>query len=170
MSDYRKDRAWSDQYIPAIKQIVGPLLMIESSHEIDTQQAADLIVLKARDVTIAARVMRAGYADRYPHEFTVRSKRDSGSKTEIAKMFEGWGDLMFYGHAGRSPGSLDRWMVIDLCAWRHALLRHGYKGSWAGLSSHQSNGDGTHFMAFDVRRFPASMVVASSHEIQRAAA
>jgi len=32
----------------------------------------------------------------------------------------------------------------------------------------QSNGDGTHFVAFDVRRFPVDLVIASSHDVPRA--
>jgi hypothetical protein len=56
MTAYRRDRAWSDAFIPAIKKIVGPYLLEPSSFEIDAQQATDLIVLLARDLRIAARV------------------------------------------------------------------------------------------------------------------
>lgn len=125
-----------------------------------------MVILKARDMTIAARVRRHGYADRYPFEFTVRSKRDSGSKTELAKLLEGWGDWMFYAHSNQFETAFDKWMLIDLSAWREHLLRVGYSDQgWQHLSKKQSNGDGTYFVAFDIRNFPKNILVSSSHEI-----
>lgn len=162
---YKLDRAWSDQFIPAIRQIVGPHLLVPSPLDVDCQQAADLIVLKARDMTIAARVRRFGYAERYPYEFTIRSKRDSGHKTELSKLMDGWGDWMFYGHASVSEGKLDRWWLIDLHAWRQRLLKQGYKKGWCDLVISKSNGDGTHFVAFDLRRFSPSILIAGSHPL-----
>lgn len=86
MGEYSFDRKWSDVMIPQIKRLVGPKLLEESSFENDAQQATDLMILNARDKRIAARVRRPGYADRYPYEFTIRSHRDSGSKTELEKL------------------------------------------------------------------------------------
>jgi hypothetical protein len=54
---YLHDREWSDPYIPAIKAIVGQYLLVESPIEVDQRQAADLIVLNARNLTIACRVI-----------------------------------------------------------------------------------------------------------------
>lgn len=162
---YQDDRKWSDQFIPAIREIVGPLLLVPSSFEVDTKQAADLIILKAKDMAIAARVRRHGYADKYPYDFTVRSKRDSGSKTEMAKLLEGWGDWMFYGHSGTDPGTLSRWMVIDLHKWREELLREGYSKGWSRFAELKSNKDGTHFVSFDIRKFKPTIIVSSSHDL-----
>ena len=83
---YSDDRNWSDRYIPAIGQIVGPHLVVPAPLEIDPRQATDLIVLKARDMTIAARVRRAEYATCFPYDFTVRCRRDSGAKAEMRKV------------------------------------------------------------------------------------
>lgn len=163
--EYQCDRRWSDQFIPAIRKIVGPHLLVESSFEVDSKQAADLVVLKARDMTIAARVRRFGYADKYPFEFTVRSARDSQAKTEMAKMLEGWADWMFYGHAAQYGSELDRWMLVDLHAWRERLLRAGYGAGWKQCATSKSNGDGTHFLAFDVRRFSPTIVIASGDNV-----
>lgn len=161
MSDYRVDRPWSDAFIPAIKNIVGPLLLEESSFEIDTKQAADLVVLNARDKMIAARVRRSGYADRYPFEFTIRAKRDTGTRTELEKIVDGFGDWMFYGHAHEDGVSVSRWMVIDLSALRAALIRR------QAPCQKQSNGDGTHFVAFDIRTLPKAVLIASSFIVER---
>lgn len=158
---YDTDRRWSDAFIPAIKKIVGPLLLEESSFEVDTQQAADLVILNARDKTIACRVRRAGYADRYGHEFTIRAKRDSGAKTELEKIIDGFGDWMFYGHADPDGMNVSRWVVINLAGLRAAIIRK------QALAKKQSNGDGTHFVAFDVRELPTSCLISSSFIVQR---
>lgn len=163
---YQIDRKWSDKFIPEIRRIVGPHLLQESSFETDATQAADLVVLKARDMTIAARVRRHGYSERYPFEFTVRSKRDTGSKTELAKLMEGWGDWMFYAHSNKPETGFDRWMIIDLSAWREHLIKTGYSNNgWQHLSKKQSNSDGTYFVAFDVRYFPKKILISSNCEL-----
>lgn len=165
MGTYQKDRQWSDQFLPEIRKIVGPYLLTESSFEIDTKEAADLIIMKARDMTIACRVRREGYADKYPYDFTIRSKRDSGARTEMAKLLEGWGDWMFYGHAGKSYGSLTRWWLIDLHQWRERLLRAGFNNAWKDFAHQKSNNDGTYFLTFDLRAFKPSILIAGSHQL-----
>jgi len=169
---YETDRSWSDQYIPVLKRLIGPYLLETSSLEVDRKQAADLVVFKAKDVTVACRVRRHGYADRYPFEFTVRSHRDSGASTELEKLIAGWGDWMFYGHATQAGIDISRWWLLDLAAWRAGLIR---KEDRAKIRcTEQSNGDGTHFVAFDVRSFPTHagrpLVIAASHEQTRAVA
>ena len=109
-------------------------------------------------MTIACRVRRPGYAERYPNEFTVRSKLDNGHKTELAKLIEGWGDWMFYGHA--KDTGVGSWMLIDLHLWRRALLVAGFKEGWSRLAERRSNGDGTHFVAFDINKMPFDILVA----------
>lgn len=157
---YDTDRRWSDAFIPAIKKIVGPLLLEESSFEVDTQQAADLVVMNARDKTIACRIRRSGYANKYGHEFTIRAKRDTGTKTELEKIIDGFGDWMFYGHAAEDGMNVSRWMVISLPALRAAIIRK------QATAIKQSNADGTHFVAFDVRELPDNCVIAASFVIK----
>lgn len=158
---YTENRRWSDAFIPAIKQIVGPLLLEESSFEVDTKQAADLVVLNARDKAIACRVRRPGYADSYGYEFTIRAKLDSGTKTELEKIIDGFGDWMFYGHADPDGMNVCRWMVINLPALRAAIIRR------QASAIKQNNGDGTHFVAFDVRNLPESCVISASFIVER---
>ena len=159
---WQSDKAWSDRFIPTIKGIVGPHLLVESTIHVDQTQACDLIVLRARDMMIAARVRRPGYADRYPLEFTIRSVRDTGAKTELQKLTDGFGDWMFYAHAADDTSAfLARWMLLDLNAWRGHLIRDRN----AVQPEQKSNGDGTHFVAFNVQRFTGSppLIVACSH-------
>lgn len=166
MSGYSSDRAWSDVMIPQIKQIVGPFLLQPASFDADARQATDLIVLTARDMRIAARIRRPGYSDKYPFEFTIRAKRDSGVETELSKIVNGWGDWMFYGHADKSNW-IERWWLIDLHAFRAGLIRSAMNG--APVKCHdKANGDGTYFKAFDLRSFPAHppIIVGSSHPLE----
>lgn len=149
---YKEDRAWSDRFIPAIKQIVGPRLLTVSSLTVDRKQAADLITIKAQSLTIACRIRRAKYFDKdYKYQFTVRSHRESGAETEFSKLVKGWGDWMFYAFAldDQSP-ALRLWYLIDLAAWRTHLQLNA-KTIRSGQSP---NGDGTYFIWYDVRSFP----------------
>lgn len=162
---YAADRQWSDQFIPSIRSIVGPYLLEPAPFEVDTKQATDLVVLRARDHMIACRVRRPGYADSYPYDFTIRAQRDNGVKTELEKLVDGWGDWFFYGHADRGNRGFARWMLLDLHVWRASLIRHRDKIR----SRMVANGDGTHFIPFDVRQFPEELVIGWSHPIARQA-
>lgn len=170
---YVTDRDWADRYLPVIRCIVGPHLLVPSTLEVDTKEAADLVVLRARDMTVACRVRRPGYSDRYPWQFTLRAQRDSGARTELAKVSDGWGDWMFYGHASEDPGALARWFLIDLHAWRADIQRDAWRAAKGKKQRHAHefrlipNGDGTHFAAFDVRGFPPDLIIDSSHDIPR---
>jgi len=92
MSEYQDDRRWSEQFIPEIKRIVGPQLLVVTPDEIDCTQAADLMVFTARDMKIAARIRRHGFAEKYGNEFTIRSKRTNSAVTELAKIVKDWGE------------------------------------------------------------------------------
>lgn len=166
MGTYQADREWSDTLIDQVKRIVGPQLLMPAQFELDANEATDLLVLRARDMRIAARVRRnKGYAERYPYDFTIRCARASGAKTELAKIVDGWGDWMFYGHADGQE-SIHRWWLIDLHAFRAALIRSARNGS-ALRCGQKSNNDGTSFKWFDLTSFPEKppILIAGSHEL-----
>ena len=171
MGTYANDRPWSDLMIDEIRSIVGPHLLRPAPMEMDMKQGTDLFVFVARDMRIAARVRRPGYAERYPFEFTIRARRDSGAETEMSKIVSGWGDWLFYGHA--TPlNAINLWWLIDLHAFRRALIMEGRFGEANLKMSEKSNGDGTHFVAYDLRSFPPtpSILVASSRPLLEVAA
>ncbi len=163
MNCYANNRRWSDQFLPDIKRIVGAHLLETAPDPLDHFQATDLLMLDARDMRIAARVRRPGYAQRYPHQFTIRSKVASGAETELSKIVNGKGDWMFYGHSNITQNGVGHWWLIDLRAFRAALIRHANNGSSISMGD-QSNPDGTWFKWFDIRSFPAHppLVVAKS--------
>lgn len=162
MSSFNTNWQWSDRFIPQIKQIVGPFLLEQANFVLDTKQATDLIVLNARDLRIAARVRRPGYAERFPYEFTIRSHIDTGSKTEFEKIIDGFGDWIFYGHADNDD-LICRWWLVDLNSFRANLIRDKTKLKF----EKRSNGDGTHFVAFDLRSFSPipPIIISGSHTL-----
>lgn len=160
---YDLNRHWSDQFIPDIKRLIGSHLLNVAPNSLDRLHATDLLMLDARDMRIAARVRRPGYALRYPHQFTIRSHVPSGAETELSKIVNGYGDWMFYGHSNGAQTALEAWWLIDLRAFRAALIRHANGGQRLVMGD-QANGDGTWFKWFDIRSFPEvpPLVLASS--------
>lgn len=147
---YSRDRDFSDRFIPQITTIVGPHLLCPASFEQDCREACDLTILRGRDMTIACRIRRPGYL-KFARQFTIRSERETGAKTELQKIIEGFGDWLFYGHATADFSSIVPWMLINLSAFRAHLILN-LKTIRRG---DQPNGDGTHFRFYDVDSFPA---------------
>lgn len=56
MNFYDANRAWSDRFLPHIKDAVGKHLLDTSPEPLDWHEATDLMMLDARDLRIAARV------------------------------------------------------------------------------------------------------------------
>ena len=120
---------------------------------LDWHEATDLLTLDCKDVRIAARVRRHGYSKRFSNDFTIRTQTLSGAPTELSKIVNGHGDWMFYGHANVSGDRLDSWFLIDLKAFRAALIRHRQNGLPLRFGD-KRNSDGTAFKWFDIRSFP----------------
>lgn len=160
---YRVNREFSDRFIPELRRIIGPYLLVPSSLEQDMREAADLVIFKARDLTISCRVRRPGYVH-FGRQFTIRSRLDNGTRTEMQKVLEGWGDWMFYGHAQTEHGLIRPWWLIDLSHFRYHLSQ-SRKHVRCGETP---NGDGTHFGWFDIDSFPADppLLIAESQQEQ----
>lgn len=158
----RSDFIWAQKYVPLVSALIGPRLLEPATYEQDVGEATDLVVLRARDMRIAMRIRTPGFAERYPFDVTFRSQRDTGTKTELAKIIDGWGDWFFYGHAANDK-ELSRWWLCDLHVFRAALIRN-YNNFRQKLQQ-IPNGDGTHFVAVDVRELPKDFVIASSHSV-----
>lgn len=171
---YSSDRQWSDGFIPAMKAIIGPLLLSEAPLEVDCKQAADLVVFSTRSLPrgIACRVRHCDVLDRYPYaefEFTLRHGRTNGTQTEFDKIARGFGDWMFYGHAGPDDeNTIARWFVVDLNQLRYNLILKD-RVTNSLVCDVQPNGDreGTSFVWYDLRSFPAEppILVASSEPV-----
>lgn len=148
------DKQWSDRYVPAICQIIGPRLLVPAPIERDRNEGADLIVLTARNMTFAARMRRPGFVERYPYQFTVRDSRPTGTTTELEKIRQGFGDWFFYGHAGHgAEATIAAWLLLDLAQLRRFFER---RPEWLSHPDGVGRGtgrnwDGTTFRWFDAR-------------------
>ena len=75
----------------------------------------------------------------------------------------GEGDWLFYGHSNAAQTGFDLWWLIDLRAFRAALIRQLGNG-FPIRSCEKANWDGTWFKWLDIRSFPKvpPLVVAGS--------
>jgi len=168
--DYEFDRQWSDKFVPEVCKIVGPLALQPARYERDVKEASDLTGIKGRDIAVAARIRRHGYAVRYPRQFTIRCDRPSGTKTELRKICDGFADWFFYGHASKDEKTITDWMLIDLHRLRAAfiyfpcLLRNPQEPA-CGTGK---NKDGIQFRWFDPLYMPREvrdMVIATTWDM-----
>jgi hypothetical protein len=140
---------------------------VPASLEQDRHEATDLVIFRARDVTIACRIRRPQYAC-YGSQFTLRLHRDNGVPTEFEKIIDGWGDWMFYGYATGHGLGINPWWLLDLSAFRSHLMRD--ESREVIQYDDIPNYDGTSFRAYHIMTFPphprlviAQCVFVSSH-------
>lgn len=162
MDGWKQDKQWADQFMPGIKKILGLHLIGEASEDEDQERNTDLIVLKMEAVRIACRLRRPEYYTRYKDEFTIRTSRRGGIKTELAKIIEKFGDYIFYGIASEEPGILKCYTLANLNVFRlsHSqMLAKLPAGVYPGIE--KSNRDGSSgFRVFKWSDFPADFIVA----------
>ena len=162
LDNWKDDKRWSDKFLPEIKMILGLHLIGEPPTEEDAERNTDLIVLKMEPVRIACRIRRYKYHAIYPEDITIREGRPSGTKTELTKICEGWGDYFFYGFSDNSEINLFAWKLCDLKALRVWVFREMARtGKLPGIS--KQNGDGSSSLrAFKATNIPG-LIVASSN-------
>lgn len=161
MSGWKTDKRKSDIYLPALKRILGEHLIGEPPVAEDQERNTDLIVLRMEAVRIAARVRENKWVHSNPNDFTIRSKRPSGVKTELHKIIEGWGDYMIYGFAEPTGPELAAWHLLDLNVFRLSLATHliNNHGQLPGHLLENKDGSSA-FLAFNLNQFPPQLVVA----------
>jgi hypothetical protein len=163
---FEADYRWQDQFFEVVRTLIGPLNVDRAPRDEDTRQATDMMMLIQRDARVGCRIRRQQYAARYPWEFTIRSRRDTGAKTEFEKVvMEGFCDRIFYGFAAQpEPGPLSRWFYVNVAHFRGHLAspKHFQAIRWG----EKSNGDGTYFYHYDVRSFlpEPPILIAQSHQ------
>lgn len=157
------DKKWSDRFLPQVKRVLGEYLIGEAPFEEDRDRNTDLIVLRLDPVRVGCRIRRNSYLQRWPDEFTIRSDRPSGQKTELAKIVEGWGDYFFYGFSDASETVLERWTLADLRVFRLWFNTEIVKNKGAVPGQAQPNKDGSSsFRAFKWCNLPPQFIVAAS--------
>ena len=161
MNDWVRDKKWADRFLPEIKAILGQLFIGAAPAKEDQQHNTDLIVLKMEPIRIACRIRSYGYWEQFRDEFTIRQGRPRGTKTELAKIIEGWGDYFFYGFSNRYEDRLHAYGIGDLKVFRLWLMQQlRQTGRLPGQV--QANTDGSsNFRAFKWRELPSRFLVTS---------
>jgi len=161
-SAFKKDKGWSDLFLPEIKSILGLCLISEPPIEEDTDRNTDLMVLRLDAIRIGCRMRKNKYLGKCGDEFTIRSGRPSGVKTELTKIIEGWGDYFFYGFADKNDLLIDAWVLCDLRVFRiefnRKLVKMG-KGDVPGISINNKDNSSV-FTVFKLNEFPPEFIVA----------
>lgn len=154
MNGWHSDKVWSDKFLRQIKGIIGQELICAAPDVEDQEHNTDLIVFKLDAIRIACRVRRFAY-QRYAGEFTLRSNRLSGMKTELAKVIEGWGNYIFYGYANQDDTAIEKWLIGDLSRfrlWFNSQIVNN-KGKIPGMDKANSDGS-SDFRVFNAAAIP----------------
>lgn len=114
-SDVYYDWNWSNQFIPDIKKILTKNAQIFLNIEIanaqdDMERATDFIVTVSSG-QVAVRIRRDGYSNKY-RDWTIRSFRSSGTKTELEKIRQGFASWYLY--LWTTNNQIADWVLIDL--------------------------------------------------------
>lgn len=166
-SDFQHSRL----YLRSLRAITGLVTAREATQEQDQKENTDLIVLETMaGIRFACRVRRPKDFARYGDEFTLRVSRPGGTKTELAKVAEGWGDYIIYAWGSDRPPKLIAWSLGDLSvfrAWRDDFIR--FHGVEPGLLKPNVDGSSC-FRAYKIADLPPAFLVDSHGIVKRAAA
>jgi|TARA_R100001530_G_scaffold133139_1_gene106231 hypothetical protein len=160
MNNWKPDKNWSDKFLPEIKSILGSYLIGEPEPDEDAQRNTDLIVLKMEAVRIGCRIRRYKFLASYGEEFTIRSSRPSGMKTELAKIIEGWGDYFFYGFSNQEETCLAAYFLGDMNVFRLWFNSRIVRDKGCIPAINKANTDNSSgFYIFRVADLPANFII-----------
>lgn len=158
------DKEWSDGLLPEIKRILGEHLLMAAPRVEDVERATDLMAITLtlpEGLRVACRIRRGDQLRRdtsWGEEFTLRSGRPNGVKTELAKILEGWGSHLFYAFA---DGEILSWLLADLKVFRLWFYRHlaTHGGAMPGKEIANRDHSST-FLAIPIEDLPPEFVLA----------
>jgi len=161
MSDWKKQKNWSDKFIKDIKPILGTYLIGEPPALEDMERNTDLMVLKLDAVRIGCRIRKFSYLEKYADEFTIRSSLANGYKTELTKIIEGWGNYFFYGFSNEDETALAFWTLADMNVFRLDFARSLIHNKGVAMGNEKKNHDGSSsFRAFKWNDFQNNFIIA----------
>jgi len=117
MRDFKTDYTWQETHIERAKAIIkenlGRLATIEiAPDELDMHEVCDA-VFRIAEGMVAVRLRRAHYLEKF-QDVTFRSYRESGMKTELAKIREGFARWYLFGWIDEDDGSVFTWLILDM--------------------------------------------------------
>lgn len=147
---YATDRARADRVMSDVQILLrtecGWITEI-ATEQLDQQNATDLVT--STGLHIAVRCRSYKFFERYSGEFTIRSHRINGTKTELAKITDGFGDVLHYGFLENVHHRYFR--HIDLAALRMMLKSVNLDEVSEEIPNHDHS---TLFRAFKLKTFP----------------
>ena len=151
------DFQWGQRFLDEVIQIIAPIILRPAPYEDDAFRNTDLMVLNAANESrIGVRIRRPDYWPQYADEFTIRSGRHNGTKTELRKILEGWGRYFFYGIADDAEEHLRCYFLGDLNVFRGYFVDHVVRYSGAVPGVEKSNHDGSSvFRVFKIADMPS---------------
>jgi len=151
---YKEDRIWSDGFTTVIKRNLGEAVIRVAPNEDDLERNTDFIVFDLYGKRIACRIRKNSDLKWYHNQFTIRTARPSGVRTELDKIMEGLGDYLFYGFSNYDETDLVQWILGDLNVFRNYIFQYmkNNHGELPGIL--KRNDDGTMFRAFYYRDIP----------------
>ena len=118
MIAWQKSKMWADGVNNEVKRLLGQTLIHISGENDDAENNTDFMVFphfrRGDACRIAVRVRNHKFYESYKHEFTIRSVRTSGVKTELDKILDGKGDYMFYGFMTEKEDGIIGYTIFDL--------------------------------------------------------
>lgn len=156
-----KDWQWADLYLPEaksiLKQVAGILVEFDPAPpDKDLKEVGD-IVLRSNMGDIGFRVRRPDVKYR---DLTIRSRRKSGTETELAKIQKGFCRWYLYawadGDTPRGNGRFKDWVLVDMDQFRACGLAYQYRPE-------RDNRDGTWFVAYKVTELEYHQCTVAMH-------
>ena len=166
MAGFKEQFEWQKRFIPEVVNLIAPHLIQVSSHEVDCNEAGDLVIRFPRNGTVAVR-LRKPSASRYVGEMTLRSKTRYNNTSEVTKIVDGFADFYFYGHVDDAE-NIWHWYLLDCQKMRAEFIRRPHILHNA-MTRQIFNPDGTGFIAFDVERDLSRCVIHRHVSIAEAA-
>jgi hypothetical protein len=149
MAQYLIDRRRANAVLSDVQWVLERACQWQTklaTEHLDIERATDLVTSTCLHIAVRSRSYQL-YFHRFADEFTIRSRRESGTETELSKIRRGFGDYLLYGFC---EGFEHRFFkIIDLTVLRGALDRLGPDA----FGVQRSNADGTFFYAFNERNF-----------------
>ncbi len=136
LTDYHKDRTWSDRYLPQVKEILqenlNKIVQVKiAGDKEDTTNATDMVIqLESGDVAVRIRRPDCKFRD-----LTLRSSRESGTETELSKIKKGLPRWYLYGWTNDKQ-EIYEWILVDLNKvrekelWEEKRERPNHDGTW----------------------------------------
>jgi len=110
---YNNDRAIEDKFSTIIKNILGNFFITKQDID-DLEKGKDFAIYHIQPFSVAVRLRRFDYFQKYRDEFTVRWSRPSGVRTEIDKIRDREVQYFMYGFLSLREDRIIQYFIADL--------------------------------------------------------